>query len=107
MNGKYGPKEYIQTKYIADVRNIYRTRYGQRKLAGNFSHDNSFKKSNMMCKCGLFKEKERHSKNCPVYSDIWDKYSDFKNNKDLVSFYIEVLERRDKINTLEEEDYMD
>ena len=64
-----------------------------------------------MSKCGLFKEKESHitSQNCPVYSDIWDKYSDFKNDEDLVSYFNEVLERRDKINTLEqdEEDYMD
>jgi hypothetical protein len=47
VNEKYGQKEYIQTKYISDVRNIYRTRYGQRNFAGNFSHDNSFKKKQL------------------------------------------------------------
>ena len=57
------------------------------------------------------KEKEIHitSENCPVYSDIREKYSDFNNDEDLVSYFNEVLERRDQINTLEqdEEDYKD
>jgi hypothetical protein len=111
VNEKYGPKEYIQTKYISEVRNIYRTRYGQRSFAGNFSHDNLYRKTDWMCKCGLSKEKEIHitSGNCPVYSDIRERYSDFNNDEDLVSYFNEVLERRDQINTLEqdEEDYKD
>ena len=68
-------------------------------------------KTDWMCLCGLSKEKEIHitSENCPVYSDIREKYSDFNNDEDLVSYFNEVLERRDQINTLEqdEEDYKD
>ena len=40
-NEQYGQKEYIEKKYISDVRNIYRTRYGQRYFASNFSYDNT------------------------------------------------------------------
>ena len=108
---QYGQKEYIQKKYISEVRNIYRTRYGQRYFAGNFSHDNSYRKTNWMCKCGLSKEQEKHitSGQCPVYSDIREKYEDFKNDEDLVSYFDEVLDRRDRIEAMEqdERDYYD
>ena len=71
-----------------------------------FTHDNSLKKNNWMCKCGLAKEKESHitSHSCPVYSDIRSKYVDFNNDEDLVSFFNEVLERRDKIDSLEQDE---
>ena len=50
-----------------------------------------------MCKCGL--SKDWHTK----------KYLDLNNDKDLVSYFNEALERRDKIDSLEqdEEDYKD
>ena len=100
----YGRKDYIEQKYIADVRNIYRTRFGQRDFAGNFSKDNKYRKSNWMCKCLLSKEKEAHltSQHCPVYSDIREKYSNFDNDEELVAYFDEVLERREVIETLEQ-----
>ena len=111
ISEKYGQKEYIQNKYISEVRNIYRTRYGQRDFAGNFSHDKSYSKTNWMCKCGLSKEKEAHitSGQCPIYSDIREKYTDFEKDEDLVSYFDEVLERRGQIETLEqdEDDFKD
>ena len=78
-NEAYGQKDYIVNKYISDVRKIYRTRYGQRDFAGNFSHNNKYRKNNWMCKCGLSREKEIHitSEKCPIYADIREKYSDF------------------------------
>ena len=64
-----------------------------------------------MCKCGLSKEQEKHitSGQCPVYSDIREKYEDFKNDEDLVSYFDEVLDRRDRIEAMEqdERDYYD
>ena len=106
ISEKYGQKEYIQNKYISEVRNIYRTRYGQRDLAGNFSHDKSYSKTNWMCMCGLSKEKEVHitSGKCPIYSDIREKYTDFDKDEDLVSYFNEVLERRGQIETLEQDE---
>ena len=57
-----------------------------------------------MCKCLLSKEKEAHltSQHCPVYSDIREKYSNFDNDEELVAYFDEVLERREVIETLEQ-----
>ena len=104
-NEAYGQKDYIGNKCISDVRNIYRTRYGQRDFAGNFSHNNKYRKNNWMCKCGLSREKEIHitSEQCPIYADIRKKYSGFSKNEDLVSYFDEVLERRDLIESMEQD----
>ena len=91
---------------MEDVRNIYRTRYGQRDFAGNFSNNNKYSKTDWMCICGQSKEKEGHitSGQCPIYSDIREKYLDFNNDEDLVSYFDEVLERRDLIESIEEDE---
>ena len=69
-NGAYGQKDYIVNKYISDVRNMYRTRYGHRDFAGYFSHNNKYRESNWMCKCGLSREK-RNSHNLRTMSNIF------------------------------------
>ena len=58
-----------------------------------------------MCICGQLKEKEGQitSGQCPVYSDIREKYLDFNNDEDLVSYFDKVLERRDLIESMEED----
>ena len=50
----------------------------------------------------LSKEDESHIKdgNCPIYEDIREKYDDLEDDKNLVSFFREVLSRR---NALDEE----
>ena len=103
---QYGIKAYIEDKNISDVRIIYRTRFGQRPFAGNFSNDNQYRKSNWMCYCGLAKEKEKHitSENCPVYSDIRKQFQGFEKDEDLVSYFNQVLERRDRLETLEQDE---
>ena len=105
-NEQYGVKEYLQNKSMADVRNVYRTRYGQRDFAGNFSKDNKYRKTNWMCLCLQSKEKESHiiSEQCPVYSDIRKKYLNFDNDEDLVLYFDEVLERRDLIDSMERDE---
>ena len=103
---EYGQKEYIGEKNILEVRNIYRTRFGQRLFAGNFSHDQSYSKTNWMCKCGISKEKEKHitSFDCPVYSDIRAEYRGFDKDEDLVSYFNRVLDKRDKIDALKQDE---
>ena len=39
-----------------------------------------------------------------MYSDIRSKYQDFDNDEDLVSYFNEVLERRDMIDSLEQDE---
>ena len=58
-----------------------------------------------MCICGQLKEKEGQitSGQCPVYSEIRKKYLDFNNDEDLVSYFDEVLKRRDLIESMEED----
>ena len=65
----------------------------------------NFQRSNWLCRCGE-KEKEAHitSGSCPIYDDIWEKRGDLENNDDLVKFFSAVLERRDLLDRLEEED---
>ena len=51
-------------------------------------------------------EKEVHltSGNCPVYSDIREKYTSLEDDQDLVSYFQEVLDRRDLLDRLEDEE---
>ena len=86
------------------MRNIYRSRFGQRAFAGNFSKENTYRKSNWMCLCGESREKEKHIKSydCPVYSDIRADFTNFDKDEDLVAYFNRVLERRDKITTIEQ-----
>ena len=88
------------------MRNVYRTRYGQRDFAGNFSKDNKYRKTNWMCLCLQSKEKESHiiSEQYPVYSDIRQKYLNFANGEDLVLYFDKVLERRDLIDFKERDE---
>ena len=74
-------------------------------FAGNYSNDRRFIKTKWLCRCGE-KEKEDHitSGNCPIYDDIWEKRGDLENNEDLVKFFSAVLERRDLLDRLEEEE---
>ena len=55
---RYGVKAYLEEKNILEVRNIYRSRFGQRLFPGNFSNENQYRKSNWMCKCGISKKKK-------------------------------------------------
>ena len=89
MEGEsYGKKKYIEMKSVKEVRRWYRTRYGQQPFAGNFSKDKKYAKSNWLCRCQEVREKEIHitSGDCPVYSDIRQKYSSFDSDEDLVSW---------------------
>ena len=104
-NETYGKKDYISQEKIEDVRKWYKTRFGLQKFAGNYSKDRRFAKTKWLCRCGE-KEKESHlkSENCPIYSDIREKYGDFSQDIDLVNYFTEVLHRRDLLDDLEAEE---
>ena len=103
MKESYGKKKYLSENKIEDVRLRFKTRVGLLPFAGNYSNDKKYSKSNWLCRCGK-KENESHIKDgtCPIYNDIWKKYPNLDNDEDLVHFFLEVLERRRKIETLEE-----
>ena len=101
----YGKKEYLNVKKIEDVRIMFKSRVGLMPFAGNYSHDKRFVKTNWLCRCGL-KETEAHltAGTCPIYDDIWQGRGDLRKDEDLVKFFSLVLERRNLLNRLEEEE---
>ena len=101
-NEEYYKKEYISKKLISEVRQQYKSRFGLLPFAGNYSKDKRFAKSDWMCRCGV-KEKEIHltAGNCAVYDDIRAKYSSLEKDEDLVSYFKEILDRRDLLDRLE------
>ena len=67
-------------------------------IAGNYSNDRRFKKTNWMCWCGHKREEEIHIReHCPIYKDIRKKFDSLDNDENLVAFFKEVLQRRDKM----------
>jgi len=99
----YGKKSYFKDKNIKASRNHYRARFKMQNFAGNFSKDKRFAKSNWMCKCKSSIENETHiiEGNCETYSQIRNKYRDLETEDNLVAFFSEVLEERER---LEEEE---
>ena len=93
-------KEYISKKTITSVRIQFRSRFGLQRFAGNYSKDNSFSKSNWLCKCLEYREEETHltSGLCKVYGDIARRYTDLTEDENLIGLFTEVLERRDLLD---------
>ena len=52
--------------------------------------------------CGEEMEQESHllAGRCKVYGDIREKYGELEDEEDLVSFFMEVLERREELESL-------
>ena len=97
---KYEKKEYISKKTIQSVRVQFRTRFGLQRFAGNYSKDQSFAKSNWLCKCLKSREEENHlmSGECEVYGDITRRYTDLTDDENLVSLFTEILDRRNQLD---------
>jgi hypothetical protein len=106
IQDKYGKKAYISNSLIGDVRQCYRTRVGLLPFAGNYSHDKRFAKTNWLCRCQESKEDEQHlmSGKCPAYNDIFEKYDNLDDDGNLVNYFKDVLERRELMDKLEEEE---
>ena len=100
---KYGKQKYFKNTTIEDTRNLFKTRFGLQKFAGNFTHDRQFSKTDWLCRCRNAIEEEGHivSGSCEVYSDLRTQFGDLGEDRNLAEFFRAVLDRRD---TLEEED---
>ena len=101
----YGKQKCINNTTIEQAWGWFRTRFGLQDVAGNYSHNRKFAKSDWLCRCETAKEEEGHivSGNCNVYSDLRSQYGDLGEDQNLVQFFRAVLDRRD---SLEEEDRM-
>ena len=102
---KYGRKKYIDHELISRVRETYKARFGLLSFAGNYKNDKRFSGDSGLCKCKRDLEKEPHllSGNCEVYGEIRDKYGDLRDDESLVSFFLEVLDKRDAIDEAEKQ----
>ena len=92
-------KKYIKQKYINQVRDIFATRVLMLRFAGNYSHNETFRRSNWLCEACDMKvtEDQVHIASCSGYEDLRRDKNIKHNNDDLVNFYQEVLDRRDKL----------
>ena len=95
----YGKQNYLKDKNIGASRNHYKARYRMTNFAGNFSKDKRFAKSNWLCECKRSSETEVHilEGKCEAYSKIREKYGDLTTDEDLVSYFSEILEERERL----------
>ena len=75
-------------------------------FAGNYGGDRRFLKSEWLCKCGLSNESESHllSGECHIYRNIRNKYENIDSEDNLIQFFSEVLEERERLEEEEEEE---
>ena len=99
----YGKKPYISQSNLKEVKEAFKARWGLFPFAGNYSNDRRFAGSNWRCRCGE-REVEGHLTRCPVYDDISLRYNDLSDDQQLVKFYQEVLQRRERLERLEREE---
>ena len=92
-------KDNINQKSINSVRNTFATRVMMLRFAGNFSHDDYFGRTNWQCEaCDLkVTEDQVHIASCTGYEDLRRNKNIEHDNEDLVTFFQEVLDRRDRL----------
>ena len=96
----------MSNQTIAKVRNFFYTRIKMQPFGGNYSKDKRFSRTEWMCRCAEEREEESHlmTGNCPVYGDLREKYGDLESDENLVSFFSEILARRDSLEEAEREE---
>ena len=92
------------TKIPAQVRMYFSTRTDMLAIAGNFSKDRRFQRTDWLCRCGHREEQEHLLRHCPLYDDIRSKYDELDSDESLVPFFQEVLDKRDKLYEKEKKD---
>ena len=104
LSENYGQKEYLNLTTPSAVRKYFATRVSMLPLAGNFSHDSRFRRTNWLCRCGSREEQEHIRSHCAIYRDIREKYEDLDSDENMVKFFEEVLKRRDMLDEQEKEE---
>ena len=104
LSESYGRKEYFSLTTPSKVRQFFATRVSMLALAGNFSRDMRFKRTNWLCRCGSREQQEHIRSHCVVYKSIRDKYEDLDDDNNLVMFFEEVLQERDRLEEKEREE---
>ena len=100
----YGRKQYSSKLIPSEVREYFATKVQMIALAGNFSRDNRFRRTDWLCLCGEREDQEHILKHCDKYKDIREKYGDIQDDDSLVAFFREVLQKRDKVREEEQKE---
>ena len=104
VSEEYGRKSYFEKLIPGEVRDYFSTRVMMLPLAGNYGRDNRFRRTGWLCLCGQREEQEHIVRHCKKYDNIREKYSDLSSDTDLVMFFREVLEKRDRVRQEEEKE---
>ena len=101
---KYGQKTYLKEKDIEKSRFQYKSRFKLLSFAGNFGNDKRFAKSDWLCRCKTTREEESHlmEGSCTVYGHIRRSFGDLKDEEELILFFKEVMEERERLEDEEE-----
>ena len=67
-------------------------------------HDNRFRNTDWLCRCGAREEQEHILSHCEIYKDIRKKYDDMNNEDNMVLLFQEVLKKRDALDEKEREE---
>ena len=90
-------KQYFKEKSLSATREMFRIRTNMNELKGNFKHSKKNLKTGVLCvACGLEEEVNSHVLDCPMYVDL-KQGKDFSENRDLVTFFREVMARREEV----------
>ena len=90
-------QDYMTVNSLKDIRELFRIKIRMNHLRGNFPSDPSFRvDGGMACVgCGASKETNSHVTECAAYADLLVG-RDLSNDKDLVKFFSDVMDRRDQ-----------
>ena len=90
-------KEYFKEKSLVATREMFRIRTNMNELRGNFKHSKKNLSTGVLCvACGLVEEVNSHVMDCPMYGDL-RQGKDFSENRDLVTYFWEVMTRGEEI----------
>ena len=65
----YNRKEYFEKTVPGQVRQFFSMRTSMLAIAGNFSRDRRFERTDWLCRCGQREEQEHLRRHCPMYDD--------------------------------------
>ena len=83
----YGRKGNFEKTVPGQVRQFFSTRTSMLAIAGNFSGDRRFERTDWLCRCGQREEQEHLRRHCPMYDDIWAKYAELESDKSIMPFF--------------------
>ena len=98
VNDDFKVQDYMRYSSLNDTRDIFRIKTRMNHLRGNFSsvYKNKGEEAMFCVGCKSVKETNSHVTECAIYADLMEG-RDLRDDGDLVSFFRDVMARREKI----------